>query len=134
MEISLSNAGVKYLLDKGIPADCLLGEEENKRYKGAHGVYNSADECFVASEIFKNGAFEKLVCVCSPNQIARKTMLYIEFGCVPLCYGVTTDKMYHQNIVEEIFNSLNRVLYVDHSWQDENSEWFKYFRDTRRPK
>lgn len=133
-DISLSEAGVNYLLNQGIPAEHLLGETENNRYKGQHGVYNSADECYVASQIFKNGQFEKLICVCSPNQIMRKTMLYIEFGCIPICYGVTTEKMFHKNIVEEIFNSLNHVLYVDHSWQDENSSWFKYFRDTRRPK
>ena len=133
-EVSLSDAGVKYLLGKGISAEHLLGEKENDLYKGEHGVYNSADECYVASEIFKNGPYDKLLCICSPNQITRKTMLYIEFGCVPLCYGVTTDKMYHHNMVDEIFNSLNRVLYVDHSWQDEDSEWFKYFRETRRPK
>lgn len=132
-KVSLSEAGTQYLLDKGIPAECLLGDKENKRYKGVHGVYNSADECFVASEIFKKGPFEKLICVCSPNQIMRKTMLYIEFGCVPLCYGVTVESMYHKNVVEEIFQSLNRVLYVDHSWQDETSEWFQYFRNTRRP-
>lgn len=133
-DISLSEAGVNYLLKQGIPAEHLLGETENNRYKGRHGVYNSADECYVASQIFKNGQFEKLICVCSPNQIMRKTMLYIEFGCIPICYGVTTEKMFHKNIVDEIFNSLNHVLYVDHSWQDENSSWFKYFRDTRRPK
>ena len=133
-DISLSEAGVNYLINQGIPAEHLLGEVENNRYKGQHGVYNSADECYVASQIFKNGQFEKLICVCSPNQIMRKTMLYIEFGCIPICYGVTTEKMFHKNIVEEIFNSLNYVLYEDHSWQNQESSWFKYFRDTRRPK
>lgn len=133
-DISLSEAGVNYLLSKGIPSDHLLGESENNRYKGEHGVYNSADECFVASQIFKNGQYKKLICICSPNQIMRKTMLYIEFGCIPLCFGVTTEKMYHKNIVEEIFGSLNHVLYVDHSWQDPNSHWFNYFRNTRKPK
>ncbi len=132
-EISLSEAGVNYLRSKGIPEKCLLGEEANNRYKGKHGVYNSADECFVASEIFKNEEFEKLVCICSPNQIMRKTMLYIEFGCIPLCFGVTTEKMYHENMIEEIFGSLNCVLYVDHSWQDEKSPRFQYSRDTRKP-
>ena len=132
-EVSLSTAGVNYLLSKGIPAERLMGDDANQRYKGEHGVYNSADECFVASKIFKSGQFGKLVCICSPNQVMRKSMLYIEFGCIPLCFGVTTEKMYHQNIVNEIFNSLNHVLYVDHSWQDENSAWFQYFRDSRKP-
>lgn len=133
-EVSLSDAGKEYLVGKGIPKECIFGDEANLQYKGVHGVYNSADECFVASEIFKNGQFGRLVSVCSPNQIMRKSMLYVEFGCIPLCYGVTTEKMYHKNVVNEIFGSLNRVLYTDHSWQDENSDWFKYFRETRRPK
>lgn len=133
-EVSLSTAGAIYLAKKGIPEECIIGDDANKLYKGEHGVYNSADECFVASEIYKNGQFEKLVCICSPNQLMRKTMFYIEFGCIPLCFGVTTEKMFHQNIVGEVFDSLNYVLYEDHSWQDENSEWFQYFRDTRKPK
>lgn len=131
--ISLSQAAVNYLLSQGIPKDALLGDEYNLLYKGDDGVYNSADECYVASKIFFDGEYAKLICVCSPNQIMRKNMFYIEFGCLPICYGVTVENMYHSNVVNEIFDSLNTVLYFDHSWQDSESELYKYFRNERKP-
>lgn len=131
--ISLSQAAVNYLLSKGIPNDVLLGDDYNLRYKGEDGVYNSADECYVASQIFFEGEYSKLICICSPNQIMRKSMFYIEFGCLPICYGVTVENMYHSNIVNEIFNSLNIVLYFDHSWQDKDTPLYKYFREDRKP-
>ena len=131
--ISLSQAAVNYLLSQGIPNDVLLGDDYNLRYKGDDGVYNSADECYVASNIFFDGEYAKLISICSPNQIMRKNMFYIEFGCLPICYGVTTENMYHANIVNEIFDSLNTVLYFDHSWQDSESELYKYFRNERKP-
>ena len=132
-DISLSLAGCNYLKSKGIPEHVLLGDEINIKYKGDDGVYNSADECYAASKVFDDGEYAKLICVCSPNQIARKTMLYMEFGCLPVCYGVTTKKMYHSNMVNEIFNSLNVVLYFDHSWQDKSSSLYSFFRDERKP-
>lgn len=132
-DISLSDAAVNYLVSKGIPKDVLLGDEMNIRYKGDDGVYNSADECFVTSQIFFDGEYAELICVCSPNQIMRKNMFYIEFGCLPTCYGVTTDNMHHANVVDEIFDSLNTVLYFDHSWQDKESKLYKFFREERKP-
>lgn len=132
-DISLSEAGCAYLRSEGIPENVLFGIERNARYKGEDGVYNSADECYVASRIFFDGAFSKLVCVCSPNQIMRKTMFYIEFGCFPVCYGVTTENMYHANVVEEIFTGLNTVLYFDHSWQDKSTAFYESFRKERKP-
>ncbi len=132
-DISLSEAGCRYLRDKGIPDTALIGDDANQRYKGEDGVYNSADECYVASRIFLEGDYGKLVCICSPNQIMRKTMLYLEFGCLPTCYGVTTEKLFHADIVKEIFDSLNIVLYEDHSWQDSSTELYSYFRQERKP-
>ena len=55
----------------------------NRRYKGEQGVYNTADECFVASRIFFDGDYRRLHCVCSPNQIQRKKLFYIAFGVIP---------------------------------------------------
>ena len=132
-DISLSDAGRNYLISQGIPDEDIFGDAENHKYKGDDGVYNSADECFVSSKIFFDGDFGKLICVCSPNQIMRKSMLYLEFGCIPVFYGVTTENMYHANAVDEIFNSLNSVLYFDHSWQDPATELYKYFRKERNP-
>ena len=131
--VSLSQAAVNYLVSKGIPSDVLLGDDTSFKYKGEDGVYNSADECYVASKIFLEGEYAKLICICSPNQIMRKNLFYIEFGCLPVCYGVTAENMHHANVVKEIFDSLNTVLYFDHSWQDKSSDLYKFFREERKP-
>ena len=130
--VSLSAAGKEYLLSKGIDEDLILGEEMNEKYKGADGVYNSADECCVASKIFAEGEFDRLICICSPNQILRKTLFYIEFGVLPQCYGVPAEHLYH-NPLDEIFNSLQTVIYKDHSWQDPRSDSFRFSRRSRMP-
>ncbi len=130
-KVSLSKAGTDYLLKQGIPAENLLGEDVNRQYKGDAGVYNSADECYVASQIFINGQFDDLICICSPNQLMRKTLFYIEFGVLPQCYGVPAQNMFHDPI-GELFHSIHNVLYLDHSWQDPESEAFIRSRETRR--
>lgn len=132
-EISLSAAGYTYLRENGVPEEDLLGEDMNIKYKGDSGVYNSADECYVAAKIFQDGEFGKLISICSPNQLTRKTMLYIEFGVLPQCHSVTTDRLFHGDIVSEVFDSLNTVLYLDHSWQSEDSECFISSRKERKP-
>ena len=131
-KISLSLAGKNYLVSKGIDENSILSEEANEKYKGDSGVYNSADECYVASEIFKNGDFGTLISICSPNQVMRKTFNYIEFGVLPLCYGIPSANMFH-DVVSEYFNSLNETVFGDHSWQDETSEAFINSRKERRP-
>lgn len=131
-KISLSLAGKNYLISKGIDENIILAEEANEKYKGESGVYNSADECYVASEIFKDGDFGTLISVCSPNQVMRKTFNYIEFGVLPLCYGIPSSNMFH-DVVSEYFNSLNETVFRDHSWQDETSEAFINSRKERRP-
>lgn len=130
--ISLSAAGAQYLLEKGVAPELIYGEEMNQKYKGADGVYNSADECYVASSIFHDGNFDQLICVCSPNQVMRKTLFYIEFGICPQCYSVPAERMFH-NVLDELFDSLEKVIYQDHSWQDPNSETFQYYRQERMP-
>lgn len=130
--VSLSKAGCDYLRRKGIPEEQILGEDANEQYKGGEGVYNSADECFVASRIFLEGEYERLICVCAPNQVFRKTLFYIEFGVLPQCYSVPADSMFH-SALGEIFDSLPGVLYSDHTWQDPQSEAFRNARAERVP-
>ena len=131
-QVSLSYAGVQYLLGKGIDEEIIYGEDMNDRYKGAAGVYNSADECYVASRIFQDGEFDQLICVCSPNQIMRKTLFYMQFGLIPQCYGVPSEKLYH-NVLDELFDDLQQVLYEDHDWQDPQGEAYRYYRQKRMP-
>ena len=51
-ELSLSEAGVNYLLEHNIPEDRIFGNEANVRYMKDAGVYNSSDECYVAAQLY----------------------------------------------------------------------------------
>lgn len=130
-EVSLSSAGCKYLQKCGVPRESLSGEDANAKYKGQDGVYNSADECFVASRLFLDGAFSEMLCVCSSNQIPRKTLYYIEQGVLPQFYGVSVPVMYH-SMVDELFVQVEHVLMKDHDGQDPGSETFCRSRQARK--
>lgn len=132
-KVSLSYAGVQYLHESmGIPSCYLMGEELNERYKGNDGVYNSADECYVAAKYFFDEDFEKLICVCSPTQAQRKMLYYIEFGAFPYLYTVPVDELAH-NFIFEIFQAVPNVLVNDHSAQDRDSAEFLRTRLERKP-
>jgi hypothetical protein len=117
---SLSAAGKQYLLAKGIPESALLGDDENQKYKGDWGVYNSADECYVASQLFQHGNFKQLHCVCSPNQMLRKQLFYMEFGVLPYFHTVPCENMAH-SFLHELFDTIPDVITNDHDWQSEGS-------------
>ena len=51
-KVSLSEAGKKYLIEKGIQEKVIFADEMNVKYKGDAGVYNSTDECYVAGKLF----------------------------------------------------------------------------------
>ena len=129
---SLTQAGREYLLSIGIPDSDILGEAENLKYKGKDGVYNSADECFVASRIFLDGNYSKLYCVCSPNQMIRKQLFYFAFGVVPLFCTVPCDNPAHDPIYE-LFEAVPNVIYNDHTWQGADSENALRARKDRKP-
>ena len=129
---SLSEAGRKYLIAAGIPDADILGENENKYYKGEQGVYNTADECYVASRIFYDGDYRRLHCICSPNQLLRKKLFYIAFGVIPFYYTVSTEDMAH-NDIHEIFHTIPDIIAFDHTWQDANSIQGKRTRAERKP-
>ncbi len=132
-EISLSQAGREYLISRGVNEDFIYADKENVLYKGDDGVYNSADECYVSSLIFKNEKFGRLICVCSPYQIMRKTFFYLEQGIMPECYGISSEDMFH-DIVSEYFNSLWVTVFDDPDWQDKiNSEMYINSRRERMP-
>ena len=131
--VSLSEAGKKYLIDQGIPENCIFGEEMNTTYKGDQGVYNSADECFVASQIFKNGKYANLFCICSPNQMLRKQLFYLSFEIIAQFYTVPCDNLAH-DLIYELFETVPDVIYNDHTWQGSNSINAKRTREDRKPK
>ena len=134
-EVSLSEAGCNYLEEKGVSPEILHGEDLNTRYDGERnwaGVYNSADECYVASKFFEEKEFDQLICICSPNQVTRKTFLYINQGIVPLVYSVPVRNMFHKP-VNEIYNSIPYLLEQDYDWQGVDSSEAIRTRTERMP-
>lgn len=116
-KIELCEAGQNYLVSQGIPVSAIHGKDLNIKYKGDDGVYNSADECFVASKYFTNNDFNYLFSVVSPAQMYRKTLFYIEFGVLPLNFSAPTLNSFH-NYIDEMFLHIPNVLFDDHSWQE----------------
>lgn len=120
-----------YLEEKGILETALLGDNMNIKYKGDAGVYNSSDECYVATRIFNDFEFKELYSVCSPAQLMRKALSYIEFGCVPKMYSVPVDNMFH-DYIDEVFLYIPRFL-KDGNGLQSDSEEANRLRKLRKP-
>jgi len=131
-KISLSEAGKNYLIKKGISKEIIRGTDINNKYKGNFGCYNSADECYVAAQYFKDNDFGKLISVCSPAQMYRKTLFYIQFGVYPMNYSVPTENSFH-NYIKEMFCEIPCVLLEDHTWQGLKSKHAVNMRKERNP-
>lgn len=95
-EISLSKAGKEYLLKKGVPEDRLIITEDE--------VYDSTDECKVASRILVENEFAELICICSPAQLMRKALSYISFGVYPSFRIASCDELFHSYVEEAMRN------------------------------
>lgn len=108
-QIPLSQAGKDFLLSLGVAEEDIFAEEANRNYKGEEGVYNSTDECFVASSLFRDLGYGHLHCVCSSAQMMRKALSYIQFGFVPYFHTVSCDRMYH-SYVDEVFRYIPILL------------------------
>jgi hypothetical protein len=135
---SLSNAGAKYLLTKyNLSKEAIHGEDIIRQYQADRyweGVYNTGDECYVAAQYFLSGnkSFGRLVTVCSPWQLMRKALFYINEGIIPDVYTVPTKEMYH-NLIDELFEIVPYVLHTDHNYQSQNSREAKRTRVERMP-
>lgn len=132
-EVSLSVAGARYLIDKGVPGGDIFSDDANEKYKPEEGVYNSSDECFVASELFRDLGFGDLHCVCSPIQVARKALSYIAFGVMPVFHTVSARRMFH-NFADETFLYVPRLLEDGTGLQGEGSAESQRLRDERVPR
>lgn len=116
--VSLSEAGKNYLIGKGVPAENVFADDANFEIMGEKGVYNSTDECYVSCKLFEKYNFKELHLVCSPNQMMRKMLCYIDFGYFPNIHTASYDKMYH-NPINEIFECIPKVLENNQKAQDE---------------
>lgn len=130
-KISLSDAGSKYLIEHGVNENDIFGEAANIEFKGEDGVYNSSDECYVASKLFKKLAFGKIVSFCSPAQLMRKALSYIQFGIIPDMYSVPCEHLFH-DYVDEVFLHIP-VLVNDETGLQVNSEEAERLRKLRKP-
>jgi hypothetical protein len=131
-QVSLSDAGRCYLIEQGVPASAIHGDDLNVKYKGEEGVYGSADECFVAASYYQDSEFGVLASVCSPAQMLRKTLHYIEFGVVPLNFTVPVVDEFH-DYLDELFEKIPRVIFGDSRLQGDSAD-AKKLRDERKPK
>lgn len=95
-EIPLSEAGKEYLLQKGIPEDKIITTNDE--------VYNSTDECKVASRILIENEFAELICICSPAQLMRKALSYISFEVYPSFRVASYDELFHSYVEEATRN------------------------------
>lgn len=95
-EIPLSEAGKEYLLKLGIPEDKIITTDDE--------VYNSTDECKVASRILIENEFAELICICSPAQLMRKALSYISFGVYPSFRIASCDELFHSYVEEAMRN------------------------------
>lgn len=95
-EMPLSEAGKEYLLKKEVPEDRIITTEDE--------VYNSTDECKVASRILLENEFAELICICSPAQLMRKALSYISFGVYPSFRVASCDELFHSYVEEATRN------------------------------
>lgn len=95
-EMPLSEAGKEYLLKKGVPEDRIITTEDE--------VYNSTDECEIASRILIENEFAELICICSPAQLMRKALSYISFGVYPSFRIASCEELFHSYVEEATRN------------------------------
>ena len=129
--VSLSAAGCEYLKRKGVRESDLFGEDANASYKGDAGVYNSSDECYVACQLFDDLGYREMRCVCSPVQLLRKALSYIQFGHLPLMYSVPLDEMFH-SYVDEALLYIPRLIADGNGLQGDSQEADR-LRQERKP-
>jgi hypothetical protein len=131
-QVSLSTAGRNFLLARRVPSNSIRGDSLNERYKGAAGVYCSADECFVAASYFRDGGFGRLIMVVSPMQLFRKVLHYIAFGVIPESHATSVVSTFH-NPIDEAFSAIPTVLLLDPTQQSPDSELATIYRSERKP-
>ncbi len=112
----LSEAGKEFLIEHGIPEEFIRANVVNLDIKKEDGVYNSGDECYVATQIAKEENCGRILSVVSPVQLYRKALFYQEFGYNPELYATGTERTNH-NYIGELFWSLYITYMNDQDWQ-----------------
>lgn len=131
--LPLAEIGKRYLVKKGIPEQDIRADESNRKFK-KDGVYNSGDECFVATQIANEENCGRLMSLVSSVQIDRKALFYTEFGRHPeICSVPPPAQNPGHNYVGEIFFSLYMTYFEDHNWQNPRKIMSPQTRSERNP-
>lgn len=120
-EIPLSEAGKEYLLKLGVPKERIITTDDE--------VYNSTDECKVASRVLIDNDFAEIICVCSPAQLMRKALSYISFGVYPSFRIASCDELFH-SYVEGATRNIPILIHGDVEFEREKER----LREERKPK
>lgn len=115
-KISLSLSGSNYLKLNGIPAEDIYSDKVNREIAGNDGIYNTGDEAYITSEIFKRGNFNDLISVSSPGQMYRALNFFATQGVLPIIYTAPTESSYH-NVINEITNAIPNQLTKAPTWR-----------------
>lgn len=133
--IPLCDAGKQYLIQHGIDSVDIFADNANKQYKGDNGVYCSADECYVSSQLFHFGKYQRFIAVCSPAQLIRKVLYYLLFGTLPIVYTATPEdhsvECFHHYIYEAY--GLADILETMETLQGEDCKIAEEIRKDRNP-
>lgn len=135
--ISTSRAAKNYLLLQGIPEEIIHGEDLNTKFKGDKGVYNSADEAYVAAMYFRsNFEFSDFLVACSPDQLMRWELHSVANGVLPMFFTVPTKESQRRKDAGRGGYGDNTLLYTllhDPDWRNEESFLGKLSREIRKP-
>ena len=136
-KVPLWEAGKTFLIAQGIPETDIRGEDLMNRYKGGDepwpGVFNSADEAYVASSYFKETPdFGEMHTIVGPAQLHRKMLHYLWMGVLPLAWSVPLSVVYH-DYLKEAWDFLPFVLTQDPDHQQPGSLAARHSRERRVP-
>ena len=112
----LSEAGKTFLIERGIPEESIRANIINLDIKGEDGVYNSGDECYVATQIAKN---ENKTLTC--YRFSHKYSL-IYYGGKPVEYG----KDFTPADLKTALDKTDNLVIIPHKAIDEEVESLDY--------
>jgi hypothetical protein len=135
--VALSDAARNYLIQRGVPANSIYGEEWNL-IKGRHGVYNGGDEIAVAAQVFRTRPrFSSVHIILSPGQQQRATLYAVANGILPefvVPDGLREQPNLHHSDTAESTPLTVATYFIDPTWQSRRSPFGYLSRRRRVPK
>jgi hypothetical protein len=116
--LSLSQAGAEHLINElSMPAQAIHGKDWSRRYIGLRGVYHSGNEAAAASAAFHQEpvGFQRLIAVCSPDQVNRLGIHYRAHDVEPEFVTATAGQDSHGGLIETLLTVYTK--HVNQSWE-----------------